>query len=51
MPSFQVIDDGLDWRNLDTIEEFGDAPLLEREVIGEYLDSRADQRAKRRDLR
>ena len=32
-----MVDHGLDWRDLDTVEELGDAPLFEREVIGEYL--------------
>jgi hypothetical protein len=36
-----MIDHDLDWRDLDTVEELGDAPLFEREVIGEYLDGRA----------
>ena len=36
---FQVVDNGLDWRDLDTVEELGDAPLFECEVVGEYLDA------------
>jgi hypothetical protein len=34
-----MVDHGLDWRDLDTVEEPGDAPLFESEVIGEYLDA------------
>jgi hypothetical protein len=37
-----MVDHDLDWRDLETVEELGDAPLLEREVIGEYLDAGAD---------
>jgi hypothetical protein len=39
VPGFQVVDDDLDWRNVDTVEELSDAPLLERELIREYLDT------------
>jgi len=42
VPSFQMVDHNLDWRDLDTVAELGDAPLFEREVIGEYLDAGAD---------
>jgi hypothetical protein len=48
--SFQMVDHNLDWRDLDTVEELGDAPLFEREVIGEYLDAGADQHPKLRGL-
>ena len=37
VPSFQMIDHDIDWRDLDTVEELGDAPLFEREVIGDIL--------------
>lgn len=39
-----MIDDNIDWRDLDTVEQAGDAPLLEREVVGEYLDAGARER-------
>jgi len=49
--SFQMVDHDLDWRDLDTVEELGDAPLSEREVIGEYLNAGADQQPKLWNLR
>ena len=48
--TLEMVDNDVDWRNLDTIEELGDAPLLEREIIGEYFDACADQRPKLRGL-
>jgi hypothetical protein len=34
-----MVDHDLDWRDLDTVRELGDAPLSGREVIGEYRDA------------
>src|SRR5689334_19914850 len=51
VPSFQMVDHDLDWRDLDTVEELGDAPFSECEVVGEDLDAGADQPPKLRGLR
>src|SRR5215472_2765786 len=43
MTGFQMVDDDVDRRGLDAVEELGDASSLEGEVVGEDLDARADQ--------
>ena len=50
VPGFKMVDYRLYWRDLDSVEEFGDPPLLKREVIGKHLDAGADQRLKLRSL-
>ena len=49
MAGFEMVDHDIDRRDLDTVEQPGHAfLLLEREVVGEYLDAGARQRPKLR---